>query len=29
MKRRFAAAAEGGYPYFVAADGAGRVLGYA
>jgi phosphinothricin acetyltransferase len=29
MKRRFAAAIEGGYPYFVAADGAGRVLGYA
>ncbi|MEO5764301.1 MAG: N-acetyltransferase family protein [Casimicrobiaceae bacterium] len=29
MQRRHAAAQEGGYPYFVAADVAGRVIGYA
>jgi L-amino acid N-acyltransferase YncA len=29
MRRRFASAMQGGYPYFVAADGGGRVIGYA
>jgi L-amino acid N-acyltransferase YncA len=29
MKRRFDAAADGGYPYLVAADRDGRVIGYA
>jgi phosphinothricin acetyltransferase len=29
MKHRFVAAVKGGYPYVVAADGAGRVIGYA
>jgi phosphinothricin acetyltransferase len=29
MRRRFAVAADGGYPFFVAADAAGRVVGYA
>jgi L-amino acid N-acyltransferase YncA len=29
MRRRYATALEGGYPYFVAADSTGRVIGYA